>query len=229
MNLSVIIPVYNEINSIGHTVESVIKYISENDFFERTEIIIVDDGSTDGSIEIIKNLSDANPIIKTITHQKNNGVGAALWAGFKKACFENIYWLPADNQVPITELNKLLKYIDSNDIVVGNRYKRNDNFLRSVFSRTYSFIINLFFDVKIRDINATKLFKKKVVDTIDCRIFSGFFDAEFLILSRRNKFKIIETDVEHQPRSADSQKGASLKTIFNIITDLIKNIIKYKF
>ena len=228
MNISIVIPAYNEENALISTFIEVDNYLKKNEKFDKYEIILVDDGSTDKTYKIMKNIAVSYPNVAILRFEKNEGVGAVLFAGFKKSKFENIYWLPADNQVPIIEFDKLIDYINDYDIIIARRKNRADNVIRKFFSKFYQMIINLFFGLGVNDINATKLIKRSVIENLNCKVKSGFFDAELLIRAKNRNYKIIEVEVSHQQRCADKQKGASFKTIINIFIDLFYNIYLLK-
>ncbi len=200
-SISVVLPAYNERDNIEKAVrnaQAALKLIGR-----RYEIIIVDDGSTDGTREICDEIRKKDPSrIRVIHHQKNMGYGAALRHGFAQAKYELIFYTDSDNQFDIFELRYFLPLLDSYDIVVGFRIFRKDNRLRKFISWGYDRIIGrLLFKLQMHDINcAFKLFKKKVLDQIEIESDNFFVDLELLAKARKLGFKINEVGVRHFPR-----------------------------
>ena len=136
---SVIIPVYNEGRSIRKTVESILavfKKMERDDF----EILPVNDGSKDNSLEILQSIT--SPFVKVTDHTENMGYGSALKSGIKRAKYDHIIITDADGTYPVEDIPRLIRYIDDYDMVVGSRTGRKVNI--PLIRRPAKFMLNLF-------------------------------------------------------------------------------------
>ena len=119
-------PAYNEEENIPKLLESATKILKEvaNDY---EILVIVYEGSTDGTIDIVKKFTDKNKKIKLLLQPKDKkGIGYAKIMGFKNAKYPHIFYADSDNQFDLNDFKKFLPYIDNNDIIAGYRIKRHD-------------------------------------------------------------------------------------------------------
>ncbi|MBL7197197.1 MAG: glycosyltransferase family 2 protein [Candidatus Omnitrophica bacterium] len=220
-SISVILPVYNEEGNIREVIGKSAIFLQTQDIFKDYEIIVVDDGSKDGTAEILKELANKDRHIKIITHYKNLGYGKALTSGLNNSIYPLVFFMDADGQFDISDINNLIPNIDSSDIIIGYRHKRNDNFYRVFLAKTYSFLVFLLFGLKLKDVNCGfKLFKRQALPEEDVNCRAGTFFTEILLKAKNKGYKIKQIPVEHFPRLKGRQSGASLKIIFNGIIDL---------
>ncbi len=220
-SISVILPVYNEQDNIRRVVISVVNFISG--IFDKFEIIIVDDGSTDRTSSVIENISEDTSNVRVIRHSKNIGYGAALTSGFKISQYPLLFFMDSDEQFNISEISRLLPYTDHFDIVAGVRSVRSDPRHRVLMGKIYNFLICLLFKIRIEDITCGfKLFKKTIFDKIELKSKGGFLNAEMLIKAERQGFSIKEIEIEHFPRKTGKQTGGSLKSFVLKISDVFR-------
>ena len=218
---SIIIFCYNEVKTIRQVIgetENVLNTISENG----NEIIIVDDGSFDGSTEIIKELEYANPIIKAVYHQRNKGIGAALKSGYYFASKDNVCAIPADGQFDINELLKF-QVVDQNSFIsfyrnVNDVYSPYRDFL-SWFNR---FINKTFLGISLRDVNWVKIYKKSKMKDLDLRMNSSLVESEICAKMIGNGCMPIEIESKYLSRKSGISKGSSFRVVFQAFTEMIK-------
>ena len=219
--ISVILPVFNEKDNIEKAVSSINATFPR--FINSFEIIIVDDGSSDGSSEILSQLAAKNKMVHVIHHIENKGYGASLTSGFKSAKGSLVFFMDSDLQFDISEIQKLLNYIDKFDIVVGYRIKRKDSSYRLRLSSLFNFIVRQTFGIPIRDINcAFKLFHRDIVDQINLTSQGSMINTEFITKALRIGKTINEVGVNHYPRKEGRQTGGSLKVILRSIFEFAK-------
>jgi len=220
-SLSFVIPVYNEGKNIGNIVANSLKTLPQ--FSSIFEIIIIDDGSTDNSFEIANSFIDKKNTVKVIKHSQNFGSGAAIWTGFLAAKYQYVFYTDADAQFDISDLRLLIPHVKDYDVILGYRVTRKDNLFRKVNSRLWNFIIDVVFDLKIKDINcAFKLFNRKVVSSISIRSQGAFTNTEMLVKIKKNGYKWIEIGVFHYPRKYGRQTGGNLKVLLTCFYELVK-------
>ncbi|MGM0599490.1 MAG: glycosyltransferase family 2 protein, partial [Candidatus Rifleibacteriota bacterium] len=156
---SVTVPVYNEYESLDGLVEKISKTMSSLE--HRWELILVDDGSIDGSFEKMGELKNRYPELRALKFSKNNGQTAAMAAGIKASRGRIIITLDADLQNDPADIPLLLEKINEGyDAAVGWRIKRNDNFIRRLSSRFANAVRNYISDEDIKDTGCSlKAFK----------------------------------------------------------------------
>jgi len=227
MKLSIIIPVYNE----KETILKLLSSLREIKFPCLTEIIIIDDGSTDGTDQILKSLSF--PDLKVIFQKENYGKGAALRRGFKEAQGDLIAIQDADLEYNPQDLSKLVQIIlkGKSEIVYGSRFLRlsKSQIRYPIFylgNKLISFLFFLFYGVKITDPwTGYKVFKKSFLK--DLNLKSSGFDLELELTAKflRRGYKILEFPISYQSRSY--QEGKKIKWTDGL--KAIYKIIKYRF
>lgn len=221
-SLSVIFPVYNEEGNIEKTVKDSAKFLSTHKIIKNYEIILVNDGSKDNTAIILSQLLHEFPCAKIITHRKNLGYGAALTSGVVESRYPFVLFMDADGQFHISEVDKLIPFVDNYDIIVGYRFNRRDSFCRVALGRIYGGLVSLLLGMKFKDINCGfKLFKREVLNLENTHNSNGgIFYAEVFLKVRGCKIK--EIPVGHFPRLTGKETGASKKIILNTIMDLIR-------
>ncbi len=200
MDLSIVIPLYNEDESLPHLMEWIERVMLANKY--SYEVIMVDDGSTDSSWNVVQNLRSKNEAIKGIKFQRNYGKSAALNEAFKAAQGEVIITMDADMQDSPDEIPALRNMIleENYDIVSGWKKKRYDNtFTKNIPSKLFNAAARRSSGIKLNDFNCgLKAYKKKVVKSIEVY---GEMHRYIPILAKWAGFrKIGEKVVEHRAR-----------------------------
>lgn len=228
-NISMFFPAYNEEKNIPIVLNSAVKLLNEvaNDY---EILVVVYEGSTDKTIEIVKKLSNKNKKIKLLLQPKDKkGVGYAKIIAFKNAKFPYIFYADADNQFDLNDFKKFLPYINKFDVVAGYRLKRHDPKARIIVSRIYNAMMRFLFGAKERDLDcAFRLVNKRVIDNINLICSTGVATTELLAKARKKGFKIKEIGVTHKPRISGKsafETGLSLpkpKEVYKILKEIIK-------
>jgi len=219
--ISIFFPAFNEEKNIQTTVSAALSVASS--IFDDFEIIIVDDGSSDRTPEIIDSLASTNPRIKAIHHPLNMGYGAAVRTGFANVSKELVFYTDGDGQFDISEIKLLLPLINEAELVIGYRIKRSDPFHRWLFAKLWGTFIAVLFNIWVRDTDcAFKLIKRKVIESLDLRSNGAFISAELLIKAKKKGFKIKQVGVHHYPRKEGKQTGANIKVILKAFYELFK-------
>lgn len=222
-HLSIVIPAYNEEKRIGDTLNKIKDYITENKI--DSEIIVVNDGSSDNTSSIVKKHRDIN----LIELQKNKGKGNAVKIGMLNAKNPLILFSDADLSTPIEELENFIKHIKENDIVIGSRALKESNIEikqplpRVLMGKTFNKILQLILIRGIKDTQCGfKLFKKEYArDLFKKQSLSGWgFDGEILFLAKKKKFKIKEVPVTW--RNATGSKVNPIRDSYSVLKDTIK-------
>ena len=225
MNLSVIIPVYNEV----HNINTILKRVQDTKL--ATEIIIVDDGSKDGTREALKKL-DGKKKVRVILHKQNQGKGAAVVTGMKAAKCEIILIRDADLEYDPRDYPALLKPIEEGlaDVVYGSRFlggpHRVTMFWHQVANKLLTLMTNILYDSILTDMETGyKVFRHKVIEGMTIRAKRFNFEPEFTAKVLKRKYRIYEVPISFNPRDYTEGKKIKLKDAFEAVWTLLK----YKF
>jgi len=221
-DISVVFPAYNEEENVGPAVMEAIEVVGP--MADDYEVIVVDDGSRDGTAQKVRQLAERYPQVRLVQHQVNQGYGAALYSGFTSACKELVFFTDSDRQFDLDEVKKLLPFIDEYDLVIGYRAPRRDPFMRKLNGWGWSALVTLLFGYTSRDIDcAFKLFRREIIDRIHIQSRGATFSAEFLVRAKRAGYRIREVPLTgHRPRVAGSPTGARLDVITRAFRELIR-------
>ncbi len=211
--LSVFLPAYNEEKSIKRVVFSVLAKIKS--VAKQYEIIIVNDGSSDKTKQIIEKLTKKYSSVRLVNHSKNKGYGAALKTGMEVAKYEWICFMDSDGQFDFNEFNKFLKYTTKADLIIGYRKKRKDSFFRKLLAKCLWLADLILFGVNFKDIDCGfKLFSKTALEKIGPLLTeSAITESEFVVRAKKADLKIIQVPVTHYVRDKGVQTGAKLKVV----------------
>ena len=222
-NLSVFFPCFNEEGSITDTVNKATQVLEKLSI--DWEIIIVNDGSKDGTTDVADGLAKSNSRVKVIHHPKNLGYGEALKSGFYGAKYDVIAYTDGDGQFDFSEINKFIEKLEIADLVIGYRIKRADPFYRKIFAKGWNLSLLLLFGMRLKDVDCGfKVVKKKVLERIP-KLESqrgAMINAELAIKAKKFGFRISQVGVNHYPRLLGKPTGASIPVIIRSYFDLLK-------
>lgn len=222
--LSIVIPAYNEKKRIVKMINLYIEFLDKKYDYE---IIVVHDGN-DGTDSLIKNIMKNRPNIKLIKLSERQGKGGAIIYGLKECRGEILAFVDADESVSPEEFEKLVKALKYTDCVISSRringayITKDKSLIRKIPSKIFNIIVNLMFDLGIKDTQCgAKVFKKEVIDQIISSLETkGFeFDVELLWRIKTKGFKIKEIPIVWRH---DSDSTFSLKYSYNMLASLIR-------
>jgi glycosyltransferase involved in cell wall biosynthesis len=219
--ISAIMPACNEAENIVPAVEALASVLS--DLASAWEIIVVDDGSQDGTADLVKELSQSRSQIRLARHQVNRGYGAALKTGIELAHHQLLFVMDADLQFDPAELQTLLPLAQKYDIVLGYRKRRREHLGRRFNARCWGTLMRCLFGLRVQDVNcAFKIFNGRVFDQISISSRGAMVCSEILILAKKLGYTIKELPVTHYPRKRGRPSGAKPKTIYRAFSDLAR-------
>lgn len=230
MKISIVIPAYNQADVLEKSVKNLTRLLRRCKY--SYEILIVEDGSTDGTYEIAKKLESKNSRIKVLHSEKRRGKGGALKYAFSKSRGDVLIFNDADLSAQISSLPDFVKKIEHGcDICIGCRFLASSqlerSFSRNIASRSYNLLAKLLFNTKIIDLQCGfKAFKKEVLPVILSAKNNGWaWDTEVLLLAEKRKLKICQIPIVWKQ---DKKSKVSLfKDSPKFFVDLIK--LKYDF
>lgn len=203
--LTLILPAFNEEAGIARAVAEAAHSLTRLGI--DYEILVVDDGSRDGTARAVESLLGDYPRLRLLRHDVNRGYGAALRTGFTSARGQQVAFTDADCQFFLDDLALLLPLLDQHPIAVGYRVGRQDAFLRKVYSRGYNFLARTLVGVRVRDIDcALKVFRRDALASILPETSGFFVNTEMLARARQHGLTIAETGVRHRLRELGDSK-----------------------
>lgn len=218
---SIIIFSYNEEGTLRSVIESV------EQFFEtiqcaNCEIVIVDDGSTDNSREIVRAAVEEFPNIKAIYHSMNLGIGHALRSGYSAVQYENVSAVPGDGQFNVAELISYTSLANKTFVSFYRKentiYSRGRNFLSFVNKS----LNTKCFGLKIRDVNWVKIYKRAELEKLNLTMKSSLVESEICAKLLLRKNKMIECESVYHPRKTGKSKGASFPVVLQAALETLK-------
>lgn len=217
--LSVIVPVYNEAKTVRQILDKI------NAINIDKEIIVVDDGSSDGTERILMEIKMDN--LKIIHHATNRGKGAALLTGFANACGDYVIIQDADLEYDPADYARLIQAIkDSNaDIAAGIRFSEGYHglFIHQLGNRVLSWFLNFLFGTKFKDYaTCYKLMRRDVLLVLNLKATGFDIDVEIVCNAVKKKLRIIEVPVAYHPRSYKEGKKIRLKDALWAVFYMIK-------
>jgi len=221
-SLTAFFPAYND----GHTIENIVRTAAEemrkvtDDF----EVLVVNDGSRDGTGEILDRLRKELPFLRVIHHERNLGYGAALISGFRAAKKDLIFYTDGDGQYDVTEMHSLLERLEPNiDLVNGYKIKRADAWHRILAGEIYRRGMRWAFQLSIRDVDCDfRLFRRRIFESISLESRSGVICVEMAKKFERAGFHMVEVPVNHYPRLHGSSEFFRIRHLTHTFKGLLR-------
>lgn len=197
--LSLVIPAYNEAEGIVESLAEAHSSLSRLGY--EFEIIVVDDGSIDGTAGRVEEFAAFNSEVRLIEHSENLGYGASLRSGFEAAQFELVAFTDSDGQFYLEDLADLVDLIRRHPIAVGWRVDRQDPWRRRFLSRGYNWLVRRFLGTGVRDVDcALKVFRREALAYLLPESDGFFVNSEMMCRARQYGWSIGEIGVRHRPR-----------------------------
>jgi len=216
---SLCMPAYNEAENIEDTLDAACAILPE--FFREFEVIVVDDGSSDGTGDIVARYGEFNSHVRVVRHPQNKGYGGAITSCLKAAQGDLIAFIDSDGQFSLLDLPQLLLPLNDSDVVIGYRYNRADSGIRLFNAWGWNWLIRMLLGVNVRDLDcAFKLFRKSVVDQLRLTSQGPCINAEIMTQCIHGGLKISQCPVNHYPRYHGAPTGAALRVIYKAFREL---------
>ena len=218
-SLSLILPALNEEAGIAHAI------IEADDALRqlgiRYEILVVDDGSRDGTAAIVEQMMRDRPSVRLLRHDGKRGYGAALRTGFEAAHGRHIAFTDADCQFDLADLALLLPLTEHHPIAIGYRLDRQDTWFRKFYSHGYHLVARSLLGIRVRDIDcALKVFRRDALKKILPETDGFFVNTEMLTKARQHRLSIAEVSVRHRP-SERGERKVSVRDIPRLLNALL--------
>jgi glycosyltransferase involved in cell wall biosynthesis len=218
--ISAVMPAFNEEGNLEQSVGRMAAALQK--FARNFEVIVVDDGSRDGTAVVLERLKSRHPQLRVIRHPVNRGYGAALRTGFDAARLGWVFMMDADNQFDPDQLGQLLLASSEADIVAGYRRQRQDPLPRRLNAWAFFSLVRLLFGYLVRDVNcAFKLIRRDLLARMSLQADGALINTEVLVLARRLEARIVEVPVDHFPRTTGTPTGANPRVVLRAFRELL--------
>jgi glycosyltransferase involved in cell wall biosynthesis len=233
--ISVVVPIKDERDNLLALTGQLLKVLQSREESNASpfEIIYVDDGSTDGSSQILDRLAAEHPVVTVLHFDRNHGQSAGFDAGFKRSNGVLVVTMDGDLQNDPEDIGTLLPYAREYDLVCGWRTERHDTLMRKISSRVANAVRNVVTGDRVHDTGCSlKIFRRCVIERL--QLFNGmhrFFPA----LALMHGFTVIEVPVRHHPRMHGISKYGVGNRLFRGLYDLMAvrwmqtRVLRYRF
>ncbi len=220
--LSVFFPAYNDSGTIASLVITALR--TARKLTPDHEVIVVNDGSADGTAEILEELASIYPQVRIVTHEKNRGYGGALRTGFASATRELIFYTDGDAQYDPAEMEALWRRFDQNvDLVNGYKISRSDPLHRIIIGRIYHHLVKTLFGLTVRDVDCDfRMMRRSIFDTVHLEKNSGVICLEMMKKITDGGFRIAEVPVHHYHRAYGKSQFFNFRRLYRTAIDVMK-------
>jgi glycosyltransferase involved in cell wall biosynthesis len=219
--LSVAVLAFNEVDTVEEAAQRCSRALEA---LERPhEIVLMDDGSTDGTTERIRELAERVPHCRALFHSRNLGVAAAMRTCLLRTTGEWVTWFPADLQADPSSIPELATQLDACDVLVTYRdhRKRSEPIFRRAMSALERLAVRVLLGVSLRDLHWVRFFRRELLDRMELRCKSPCLDTEMILEARRMGARILEVPLGDRPRLHGAPKAVTWRSTLRTVGELI--------
>jgi glycosyltransferase involved in cell wall biosynthesis len=217
--LTVVLPCFNEAPNVARAVLEAAEAAERN--AAEYQIVVVDDGSSDDTVRIARDIASSVPNVLVVEHGVNRGYGAALASGLRAARMPWVLLTDGDLQFDLAQIEAFVPIAAEADLVAGRRIDRRDPLHRRANAAAWNWLVRRAFDVPVRDVDcAFKLIRRDVVDDLTLTSSGAMISTELLVRAQAGGARIRELGVEHRPRVAGEQSGANPRVVARAFREL---------
>jgi len=220
--LSVFFPAYNDSGTIASLV--IVALQSAAQLTPDHEVIVVNDGSSDGTAKILEELARVYPALRIVTHTANRGYGGALRSGFAAASKDIVFYTDGDAQYDPSEMGLLWQKMNSDvDLVNGYKISRSDPWHRIVIGRVYHHIVKTMFGLTVRDVDCDfRMMRRSIFNRVHLEKNSGVICLEMMKKIQDAGFRIVEVPVHHYHRAYGRSQFFNFPRVYRTGKDVLR-------
>ena len=224
MRVTIAIPAYDEVTSLAAVVVEAREELATLGLANDGEVLIVDDGSTDGTSALADSLAASASNVRVIHHLRNRGFSGAMRTCFRESRGEWIFLAPADGQSSMADLGRFLEASATADIVIGVRESRADHAGRRLLSRAFHLIARSLLAIPVREFSSILLFRRSLLDAMPLRSrdSGATMLPEVLFRAHSRGAKLVTVLVPHFPRRSGQAKGGRLSVVLITLVELAR-------
>jgi glycosyltransferase involved in cell wall biosynthesis len=221
-SLSLVMPAHNESENLRWLLPHINEVLPR--IAQRFNVVIVDDGSTDGTSEVATSIArELGMELKVVRHEHKSGYGAAVGDGLRVTDLEYTAFTDSDGQLDVADLEKLVPLLKDADLVGGWRLTREDPAFRSVISGTFNRLVLWTFHIPIKDVNcALKIIRTDMLRSLDLQSRSALINAEMYWKVGLHGGRYAQVGVPHHPRTMGRRSGGRLIPILRAMKELVQ-------
>jgi glycosyltransferase involved in cell wall biosynthesis len=220
VEISAVMPAFNEEANLEQSVGRMAAALAAH--ARAFEVIVVDDGSRDGTAAVLERLKPIHPSLRVVRHPMNRGYGAALRSGFAAARYPWVFLEDADNQFDPADVAALLARAADADIVAGYRQRRRDPLLRRLNAWAFFTLVTILFGRLAKDVNcAFKLMRRDLLERMNLHAEGALINTEVFVLARQLHARVVEVPIQHYARTSGRQTGANLRVVLRAFSELL--------
>jgi glycosyltransferase involved in cell wall biosynthesis len=221
-SLSIFFPAYNDSGTIASLVITALR--SGSALTPNHEVIVVNDGSSDGTAQILEELSRLYPALRVVTHPVNRGYGGALRSGFSAASKDIVFYTDGDAQYDPSEMALLWEAMRPGvDLVNGYKISRADPWHRIFIGRVYHHIVRFLFGLAVRDVDCDfRMMRRSIFDRVQLEKNSGVICLEMMKKIQDAGFTIVEVPVHHYHRAYGRSQFFNFPRVYRTAIDVLK-------
>ena len=221
--VTVIIPALNEEFCIAGAIQNVVDAYKK--LSVHGEIIVINDGSSDNTLEIAETIAQSFSNILIISHNDPKGIGSSFWEGVRKSHGEMVTIIPGDNEVDSYEILRYLPLMDEVDIIVPFFFNPQVRSLkRRIISKSYKAIINLSFCILLNYMNGTVMYRKSILENITLQNTGFFYQTELLIKCLKNDYLFAEVPCKLDLRENGTSTALSYGNFIKVISGYLSTL-----
>lgn len=221
IGLSIFLPVFNEAENVGPVIRAALEVAPS--ICPAYEVIVVDDGSSDATEAVVRELASRNAAVRYVPHPRNRGYGAAIKTGLQSARYSYVFFTDGDGQFYLTELPGFVRPIldGEADVMIGYRNPRRDPLFRGIAGKCWCLLVRVVLGLRARDVDcAFKAMRTALVRGMALETEGACISAELLCQLELMGCRIVERPVKHRPRLRGKATGGNPRVILRAFREL---------